>query len=65
VKKTEILVASDGDVASAATCGPLLLALSDFYLFGKLKMILMGAVFANDELLQGVMEGQRDLARRA
>jgi hypothetical protein len=32
------------------------LAPSDFYLFGKLKTVLMGAAFADDELLQGVME---------
>jgi hypothetical protein len=32
------------------------LARSDFSLFGKLKMVLMGATFAGDgELLQGMM----------
>jgi hypothetical protein len=29
---------------------------SDFYLFGKVKIVLMGAAFADDERLQGVME---------
>jgi histone-lysine N-methyltransferase SETMAR len=39
------------------------LAPSDFYLFGKLKMALMGAAFADDELLQGVMEVLNGISR--
>jgi hypothetical protein len=40
------------------------LALSDFYLFGKLKMVLMGAPFADgDELLQGVMKVLNGISR--
>jgi hypothetical protein len=37
---------------------------SDFCLFGKLKMALIGAIFANnDELLQGVMEVLNGISR--
>jgi hypothetical protein len=37
---------------------------SNFYMFSKLKMALMGAVFANDdELLQGVMEALNKISR--
>jgi hypothetical protein len=32
-------------------------------LFGKLKMALMGAAFADDELLQGVMEVLNSISR--
>jgi histone-lysine N-methyltransferase SETMAR len=40
------------------------LASSDFYLFGKLKMALMGAAFTNDdELLQGVIEVLNGISR--
>jgi hypothetical protein len=40
------------------------LAPSDFYLFGKLKMALMGAAFADDDqLLQGVMEVLNGISR--
>jgi hypothetical protein len=37
---------------------------SDFYLFGKLKMALMGAAFAdNDQLLQGMMKVFNEILR--
>jgi hypothetical protein len=36
---------------------------SDFYLSGKLKMVLMGAVFAHDELLQDVIEVLNGISR--
>jgi hypothetical protein len=40
------------------------LAPSDFCLFGKLKMALIGAIFANnDKLLQGVMEVLNGISR--
>jgi hypothetical protein len=40
------------------------MAPSDFYLFGKLKMSLMGAAFAeDDELLSGVMEVLNGISR--
>jgi hypothetical protein len=39
------------------------LALSDFYLFGKLKMALIDAALAEDELLQGVMEVLNGISR--
>jgi hypothetical protein len=40
------------------------LAPSDFYPFGKLKMALMRAAFADeDELLQGVMEALKGISR--
>jgi histone-lysine N-methyltransferase SETMAR len=39
------------------------LAPSDFYLFGKLKMALIGAAFADNELLQGVMEVLNEISR--
>jgi hypothetical protein len=32
------------------------LAPSDFYRFGKLKMAVIGAAFADDERMQGIME---------
>jgi hypothetical protein len=35
----------------------------DFQLFGKLKITLMGAVFADGELLQGVMEVLNGISR--
>jgi histone-lysine N-methyltransferase SETMAR len=38
------------------------MAPSDFYRFGKLKMMLMGA-FAHDELLQGVMKVFNGISR--
>jgi hypothetical protein len=41
--------------APQAACSPDL-APSDFYRFDKLKMMLIGGAFADDELLQGVME---------
>jgi histone-lysine N-methyltransferase SETMAR len=39
------------------------LAASDFYPFGKLKMMLMGMAFADDELLHGVMEVLNGISR--
>jgi hypothetical protein len=39
------------------------LAGSDFCLFGKLDMALMGAVFAEEELLQSVMEVLKEISR--
>jgi hypothetical protein len=39
------------------------LAPSDFPLFGKLKMALMGAVFADDQLSQSVMEVLNGISR--
>jgi hypothetical protein len=40
------------------------LELSDFYMFGKQKIALMGAAFANHELLQGVMEMFNGISRQ-
>jgi hypothetical protein len=36
---------------------------SDFYLFGKMKTVLMNVAFADDELLQGVMEMLNGISR--
>jgi hypothetical protein len=40
------------------------LAPLDFYLFGKLKMALMGAAFADEEFLQGMMEVLNGISRK-
>jgi hypothetical protein len=39
------------------------LAPSDFYLFRKLKTTLMGAAFADDELLHDVIEALNGISR--
>jgi hypothetical protein len=39
------------------------LALSDVYLFGKLKMALMGAVFADDEVWRCALELLHGISR--
>jgi hypothetical protein len=39
------------------------LVLSDFNLFGKLKMALVGTAFSDDEPLGGVMEALNEISR--
>jgi hypothetical protein len=39
------------------------LAPSDFHLYSKLKIVLMGASFADDELLQNVMDALNRISR--